>query len=197
MQTWPQGVLRSYGTLNSHSQIWRLWNVNCRTVWGSAFLGFLPVVHQKWNIRCSDLLHKELRAECSYLESLDSVWWTDWSLQGSKNSQFPFLFQIHVSPGFRCFQIQDGLDSKVQPSATCMSGVYKALSSWLHHTSTSRWADWHLWVMDEAKERKQSSWHEIIMTIQCVRQGKVRSCRSPTRSFSRPCTKSPPLPTRV
>lgn len=124
------------------------------------------------------------------------VWWTDRSLQGSNNSQFPFLFQIHSPPGFRCFQIQDGPDSKVQPSATCMAGTYRALYSQLHHTSTSRWADWQLWVIGEAKERKQSSWHEIIMTMQYPRQGKVRSCRSPT-VFSRSCTKSPPLTTTV
>lgn len=156
MQTWPQGVPRSSGTLNFHSQIWRLWNVNCRTVRGSAFLGFLPVVQQKWNIRCSDLLRKELRAEGSYLESLDSE--SDelidlFKVQRIHNFLSSFLY---TPPGFICSQIQDGLDSKVQPSA-CMSGVYIALYSQLYHTSTSRWADWQL--SGEEKERKQPSWH--------------------------------------
>lgn len=66
--------------------------------------------------------------------------------------------------------------------------VQSTLYSQLQHTSTSRRADWQLWVMDEAKERKQSSWHETITTMQYHRQGKVRSCRSTTGVFSRPCT---------
>lgn len=79
MRPRPQGMPTCYGMLNSHLRIWRLCNVNWRTVQDSVLLGFLPVVHQKWNIRCSDLLHKELRAEIAlvmkaWAQSLMSLW---------------------------------------------------------------------------------------------------------------------------
>lgn len=148
MQTWPQGVPRSYGTLNSHSQIWRLWNVNCRTVRGSAFLGFLPMVHQKWNIRCSDLLHKELRAECSYSESLDSEF--DEPIDLSKVQRIHnFLSSFTYTPllDSDVFRFRMDLTPRYNPvPPVCQVCTKHSILSY----TTLALPDEQLWVMDEA-----------------------------------------------
>lgn len=153
METWPQGVPRSCGTLNSHSQIWRLWNVNSRTVWCSAFLGFLPVVHQKWNIRCADLLHKELKAECSYLESLDSEFdeLTDLSkVQRIHNFLSPFKYTLLLDSDV--FRFRMDLTPRYNPvPPACQVCTEHSI---LNYTKLAL-PDEQLWVMGEAKERKQ------------------------------------------
>lgn len=168
---------RSYGTFNSHSQIWRFWDVNWRTVQGSVFLGFLPVVHQKWNIRCSVLLHKELRAEIALI-------WKSWA-----QSLMTLLISLRFQVFAFSFPLSNTLSSWIQMFSNLgwiwlwgmtqhhLYGrcVQSTFYSQLHCTGTSSWADRQLGVTGKKKESRQPSWHEIIMTMRYPRQGKVSS----------------------
>lgn len=176
MQPWPQGVPRSYGTLNSRSQICRLWDVNWRTVQGSVFLGVLPVVHQKWNIRCSDLLHKGLRAEIALI-------WKAWAQfdepmnLSNVQSVYIFLssFKYTLLLDSDVFKFRMDLTLRYHPAPP----VCQVCSE---HFLFSITPHWHFQpsrptacVTGQAKERRQPSWHEIIMTMWYPRQGKVSS----------------------
>lgn len=198
MQTWPQGMSRSSGTLNFHSQIWRLWKVNCRTVRGSAFLGFLPVVHQKWNIRCSDLLHKELRAEWSYLESLDSEFDEPidlFKVQRIHNFLSSFIYTLLLDSDV--FRFRMDVTLRYDPVPVCQVCTKHSIPSYTTPAlPDEQTGSFGLWVKQK-RGNNPGDIAERIMAMPYSRQGKVRSCKSPTGVFSKACTKSSPLPTKV